>query len=52
MMLCKEFNDYDKACEFRDKVDGQTQWSIYKGNKYWIVWYCGAKMVEPQESEE
>ena len=39
MMLCKEFSDYDNACEFRDKVDGQIQWSIYKGNKYWIVWY-------------
>lgn len=29
-MKVKEFTDYEKACEFRDKVNGQTQWSKYK----------------------
>lgn len=38
-MKVKEFNDYEKACEFRDKVNGQTQWSRYKGKPIWYVWY-------------
>ena len=38
-MKSKSFDDYDKACEFRDMVDGQIQWCTYKGNRYWLVWY-------------
>ena len=38
-MKSKEFDDYDKACEFRNKVDGQIQWCRYKRKQYWIVWY-------------
>ena len=35
----KEFSEYDKACAFRDKVDGQTEWCMHKGKRYWLVWY-------------
>lgn len=38
-MNAKQFDDYDKACIFCDKVDGQIQWCSYKCRKYWIVWY-------------
>ena len=38
-MKSKSFNDYDNACEFCDKVNGQIQWCSYKRKKYWIVWY-------------
>lgn len=38
-MRVKEFSDYDKACQFRDKVDGQTQHSQYKGKPIYYVWY-------------
>lgn len=39
-MKFKSFNDYDEACEFRDKVDGQIQWNSYRdGTKDWTVWY-------------
>ena len=38
-MKSKSFNNYDKASEFRDKVDGQIQWCRDKGKQYWIVWY-------------
>lgn len=38
-MRIKEFDDYEKACKFRDKVKGQTQWCLYKGKEYWRVWY-------------
>ena len=38
-MNVKEFSDYDKACEFREKVGGQVEWSSYKGNPLWYVWY-------------
>lgn len=38
-MKVKEFNDYKKTCEFRDKVNGQTQWSKYKNKPIWYVWY-------------
>ena len=38
-MKSKYFNDYNKACQFNDKVDGQIQWGSDKGKQYWIVWY-------------
>lgn len=38
-MNVKEFSNYDKACEFRDKVGGQVEWSSYKGKSLWYVWY-------------
>ena len=38
-MKSKTFNAYEKACKFRDKVNGQTQWCHYKSVAYWIVWY-------------
>lgn len=38
-MKSRSFNNYDKACAFRDKVDGITQWMSYKGEYYWIVWW-------------
>lgn len=39
VMKVKEFDNYEKACEFRDKVNGQTQWTSYKGKQLWYVWY-------------
>ena len=39
IMKSKTFNDYEKACKFRDRVNGQTQWCTYKSVTYWIVWY-------------
>ena len=39
-MRVKEFYNYEKACEFRDKVNGQTQWSSYKGKPIYYVWYA------------
>lgn len=38
-MRVKEFYNYEKACEFMDKVNGQTQWSSYKGKPIYYVWY-------------
>lgn len=38
-MRVRSFEDYEKACEFRDKVGGQTQWSRYKCKPIWYVWY-------------
>lgn len=38
-MKTKTFNDYEEACVFCDKVDGQIQWCSYKGNQYWTVWF-------------
>lgn len=38
-MKSKEFSNYEKVCEFRDKVDGQIQWTSWKGKKIWRVWY-------------
>ena len=38
-MKSRTFNDYEKACKFRDKVNGQTEWCSYKSVEYWIVWY-------------
>ena len=38
-MKVKSFDDYEKACKFRDKVNRQTQWSSYKGKLIWYVWY-------------
>ena len=39
-MNVKEFSNYNKACEFRDKVGGQVEWSSYKANRYGT---CGMK---------
>lgn len=38
-MRVKEFDNYEDACKFRDKVHGQTQWTSYKGKPLWYVWY-------------
>lgn len=38
-MKSKTFNNYQKACLFRDKVNGQTEWCSHNGKRYWIVWY-------------
>lgn len=38
-MKVKEFDDYEKACEFRDEVDGQTYWTSCEGKQLWDVWY-------------
>lgn len=38
-MKCKEFNDYEKACSFRDKVDGEIHWESRREKQYWTVWY-------------
>lgn len=39
-MKMKEFDNYEKACEFRDKVDGYIQWTTsYKRKPLWYVWY-------------
>ena len=38
-MKVKEFDNYVEACTFRDKVNGQTQWSSYHGKPIWYVWY-------------
>ena len=43
-MKSKEFSNYEKACAFRDKVGGQTEWVKWKGRRFWCVWY--------QEKEE
>ncbi len=46
-MKCKEFNDYEKACIFRDKVDGEMHWVLVSrgGKQYWTwnVWYTDRK---------
>ena len=42
-MRVKEFSNYDKACEFRDKVGGQVEWSSYKGKPLWYVWYSESR---------
>ena len=39
VMKVKEFDNYEIACNFRDKVDGQIQWTSYKGKQLWYVWY-------------
>ena len=38
-MKSKSFDNYQEACTFNDKVNGQIQWCTYKCKKYWIVWY-------------
>lgn len=38
-MKVKEFDNYEKACKFRDRVGGQIQWTPYKGKQLWYVWY-------------
>lgn len=45
-MNVKEFSNYDKACEFRDKVGGQVEWSSYKGKPLWYVWYEKTRNTE------
>lgn len=45
-MDVKEFSNYDKACEFRDKVGGQVQWSAHKGKQLWHVWYPKKRNVK------
>ena len=34
-----EFDDYDKARKFRDKVNGQIIWDSYEGKTFWHVSY-------------
>lgn len=38
-MKTKVFRNYEKACEFQDKVGGQIQWGSDKGEYYWTVWW-------------
>ena len=38
-MTSKSFGDYQEACIFNDKVNGQIQGCSYKHKKYWVVWY-------------
>ena len=45
-MKCKEFNDYEKACSFRDKVNGEIHWGSRKDEQYWTVWYTDRSEVE------
>ena len=53
-MKNKSFENYAKACEFRDKVNGQTEWCTYKSNDYWVVWYEEAlnKDIKVKEVEK
>lgn len=41
-MKYKQFSDYNKASQFRDKVHGQimyTSWEYPRKEECWVVWY-------------
>ena len=38
-MKMREFKNYEKACAYRDRVDGIIQWSTIRGVQYWTVFW-------------
>ena len=52
MMIYKEFDDYEKACQFYKTVkEGKIECSLDKSREYWIVWYDAVQYDEEPTRE-